>query len=169
MGNSSLRLAGRLPAGRGCPAGVGHFLRALRRLAAGFHIGWQTMSDKARRKQTSAFVLAVASGRTVRDAAAQAGISEATAYRWMKGEDIRRDIMRLRAELIDQAAGRLAAVATEAAESLRALLAAESEAVRLGAARTLLELAFRSRELVDWEARLTELERKLGDETSSAD
>jgi HEAT repeat protein len=47
---------------------------------------------------------------------------------------------------------------TEAADQLRQLLAAESESVRLGAARALLELGVRLRESVDLEARIAALE-----------
>ncbi len=119
------------------------------------------MSDNKRRKRHSAFALAVASGRTVRDAAKQANISEATAYRWMQDRDIQAEIERQQAQMFDQAAGRLAEALTNAVECLSGLLEAESESVRLGAARSIIDLAFRSRDLLDHEDRLQQLEDML--------
>jgi hypothetical protein len=46
----------------------------------------------------------------------------------------------------------------QAADVLRELLAAESESVRLGAARSMLELGARLRETVDFDERLRAVE-----------
>ena len=50
---------------------------------------------------------------------------------------------------------------TEAADTLRGLLKADSDAVKLGAARSLLELGTKLREAVELEERLTDLERRI--------
>jgi hypothetical protein len=52
----------------------------------------------------------------------------------------------------------------EAADVLRHLLGAESESVRLGAARSLLELGVKLRESVELERRMEEVERRLGEQ-----
>jgi hypothetical protein len=49
----------------------------------------------------------------------------------------------------------------DAAAVLRKLLAAESESVRLGAARSILELGNKLREAVEWEERLAALEQHI--------
>jgi HEAT repeat protein len=67
--------------------------------------------------------------------------------------------------MIGQALGRMAAGMTEAADVLRALLKAEAETVRLGAARSLLDLGVKLREVVEFEERLAALERKAADES----
>jgi HEAT repeat protein len=65
--------------------------------------------------------------------------------------------------MVQRSLGRLADGMTEAADVLRQLLAAESEAVRLGAARSLLELGVKLREPVELEERLAALEARIGE------
>jgi hypothetical protein len=57
---------------------------------------------------------------------------------------------------------------SEAADVLRDLLGAGSESVRLGAARSLLELGVRLRESVELEERLQALEDQLSNGTNRA-
>ena len=64
---------------------------------------------------------------------------------------------------MQRALARLADGMTEAADVLRQLLAAESEAVRLGAARSLLELGVKLREPVELEERLAALEAHISE------
>jgi hypothetical protein len=117
------------------------------------------MAAFGRGKGDDALALALAAGRTLRDAAAGAGIGERTAARRRADPGFRRRVDELRADLVARALGRLADGMTEAADVLRALLAAGTPpAVRLGAARSLLELGCRLRESVELEARLTALE-----------
>jgi HEAT repeat protein len=66
--------------------------------------------------------------------------------------------------MMQRSLGRMADGMTEAADVLRKLLAAESESVRLGAARSLLELGVRLRDSVELEERVRELERQLAHE-----
>ncbi len=119
------------------------------------------MARNGSRKGEDAFLLALASGVTVKDAAAKAGISERQGHRRVEEPRFRRQVSRLRAELIDRAAGRLADGASEAADCLRSLLSTEAPSVRLGAARALLEMAFRSRELLEYEERLRKVEEVI--------
>ena len=60
-----------------------------------------------------------------------------------------------------QASGALPDAMTEATTTLRALLAAESETARLGAARSILELGIKVRETVELEERIAELEARV--------
>jgi hypothetical protein len=67
--------------------------------------------------------------------------------------------------MIGRALGKMADGMAEAAGTLRELLTAESESVRLGAARSLLELGVKLRESVELEERLAALERRTPDDT----
>ena len=69
----------------------------------------------------------------------------------------------LRGQVLDRAVGKLSEASTAAADTLRALLDADSETVRLGAGRSILELGARLREALELEARLAALEQKLGE------
>jgi hypothetical protein len=119
------------------------------------------MAENGRRKRDDAFMLALASGQTVRDAACAAGIGERTATRRVADLDFRRRVEELRSEMVAQTLGRLAAGMAEAADRLRALLGAKNEHIQLGAARSLLELALTLRKNVETEERLRALEKKL--------
>jgi hypothetical protein len=119
-----------------------------------------TNNDR-RKKGDTALLLGLASGQTVRDAARAAGIGERTATRRVADPDFRRRIAEMRAEMIGRALGQLADGMTEAASTLRGLLAAEGESVRLGAARSILELGHKLREAVEFEERIADLEQRM--------
>jgi hypothetical protein len=126
------------------------------------------MADNGRRKGDAALLLvALAAGETIRDAASLAGIGERTATRRIADPAFRRQITELRAEMVQRALGKLADAATDAARTLRGLLAAESESVQLGAARSILELGNKLREVVEMEQRIEELERRMIHETTA--
>jgi hypothetical protein len=63
--------------------------------------------------------------------------------------------------MVARSLGRMADGMSDAADVLRQLLAARSESVRLGAARSLLELGVKLRESVELEERLQALEEQL--------
>jgi hypothetical protein len=110
-------------------------------------------------RKSDALALALAAGDSIADAAAKAGMSERTARRRLADPSLRQHIEKLRAAMIERALGRMADSMTEAADVLRALLQAKTESVRLGAARSLLDLGTKVRDAVDMEARVAELER----------
>ena len=119
------------------------------------------MAENGRRKGDAALLLALASGETVREAARLAGIGERTATRRQADADFRRRVAELRGEMVSRAVGRLADGSTEAVAALRKLLdAGTPPAVRLGAARAILELGTKLRESVELEQRLADLERR---------
>lgn len=96
----------------------------------------------------------------MRDAASRAGISETTAYRRLRDPDFKRQVAESRAEMLERAAGALAMITTRAVLTLAKLLDAESEQVRLGAARATLETSLKFRDALDLERRITELEER---------
>jgi hypothetical protein len=118
------------------------------------------MADNGRRKMDDALALALATGQTLRDGAAAVGVGERTAYRRWTDPAFRQRVADLRGELVGRAVGRMADGMAEAAEVLRRLLAAKSEAVRLGACRSMLEIGVKLSESVELRARIEALEKQ---------
>jgi hypothetical protein len=116
-----------------------------------------------------ALALALAAGSTLHAAAAEAGIGATTAKRWLREQPaIIRRVGELRAEMTAQALGRLIDNMASAADTLAYLSRkAESETVRLGAARAVLELANKTRETVELEERLQALEKQVASKGSN--
>jgi hypothetical protein len=103
------------------------------------------MAGPDRKNADDRLALELAAGKTVADAAAAAYVSERTAYRRLDDAEFRGRLTALRGEMIDRATGRLSDAATKAVDRLVALLDAESETVRLGAARSILEHVLKPR------------------------
>lgn len=109
-----------------------------------------------------ALVAALAAGATYAEAAARAGVSERTARRRMDDPAFRAALDDARAEVVSRAVDRLSATATDAVDTLAALLdPGVPPPTRLGAARAVLELGSRLREEHDLAARLGALEEAL--------
>jgi hypothetical protein len=119
------------------------------------------MAGNGRRNADQRLALGIAAGTTFREAALAAGLSERTVHRRMADSEFRRRVYELRAAMVDRATGQMAHSVVAAAETLRSLLAARAEVVRLGAARSLIDLAVRLREHIDFEQRLQALEQRL--------
>lgn len=119
--------------------------------------------NDSRKTEGETLVLALACGATVEAAARQAGTSDRTVYRRLKDPKFRAQVREARAEMVKRASGMLTAAA---GESVRTLLSLQKEsvtpAVRLGAARAVLELGIKVREMVELEARIAALEAQAG-------
>lgn len=110
-------------------------------------------------------MLALAGGATVQDAATATGVSERTIHRWLKDDpDFKRRVGEARAQLVERTLGLLSETSAKAATVLGQLLEAESETVRLGACRAILELRTRLHESVSIEERVALLEAQLAAE-----
>ena len=121
------------------------------------------MAHRGRQNADESLAVALATGQTLRAAAVTAGIAERTAARRWSDPSFRRRVGDLRGQLVNAAVGKLADGMGDAADMLRKLLAADSENVRLGAARSLIELGVKLRESVELEERITEIENRLGE------
>ena len=119
------------------------------------------MSGGDRRNADHVLIAALAGGVTVQDAAVTAGVGVATARRRLREPEFRRRVDEARADMIRQAVARVSAASTNAVATLRGLLGAESESVRLGAARSILELGVKLREAQDLAERIAALEARL--------
>jgi hypothetical protein len=112
------------------------------------------------RKGGDAFILALAIGCSVPQAAERAGIGTSTAYRRLDDPELRRAVSRVRDELLGQAVGRLLAVAGKAIDTLEASLQSYSDSVRVRAALGILANMLRGIDTVELARRLTELEEQ---------
>jgi hypothetical protein len=89
-------------------------------------------------------------------------IPRRTAYRWSRLPEVRQAVERIRRRCLDRAAGRLARHATAAAETVAKLArSAESEAVKLAAARAVLADLQAVQNYQAHEERIRELERRV--------
>jgi hypothetical protein len=120
------------------------------------------MAHRGRRNADERLLLALACGTTVEAAARQAGVGESTVYRRLQDAEFVRKLQALRADMVQRTAGMLTAAA---GESVKTLLALHKEttpvAVRLGAARAILELGMKLREVTKFEQRLTAVEEQV--------
>ena len=107
-------------------------------------------------------LLNLACGATIEAAAQKAGLSARTAFRRMADPDFQRQLQELRAEMLGRVGGMLTAASLEAVKTLIALQAANTpSAVRLGAARAILELGMKVREVNELSQRLSALEAQV--------
>lgn len=98
---------------------------------------------------------------TAKDAAAKAGIAEGTLYRWLSDPSFSALLRESRARVLEATLTSLQAASAEAVRALTEVMtdinAKGSE--RVSAARTILDLTLRAREIFDIEQRLRDLER----------
>jgi hypothetical protein len=115
-----------------------------------------------RKKADTELVLALAYGATPEQAAQKAGVSLRTVYRRLTETAFRAQVQDLRAEMLRRMAGMLTAAGLVSVKTLTKLQeSAVSESVRLGAARSTIELGCKIRESVDFNERLEALETRL--------
>jgi hypothetical protein len=125
------------------------------------------MAGSGRKAADDVLALALAAGATVADAARQAGVSERTVYRRLDDTAFRWRVTHTRASFVSQTVGLLADAMTDAARTLRDLLTADSDAVRLGAARAILDAGVRLRESEELAERIAVLEAHLEPNTDA--
>jgi hypothetical protein len=119
------------------------------------------MARPKRKKNEDSLLLALACGATVEAAARQCGLSERTVYNRLGDDEFKKRLERVRADMVDRSAGMLTAAGGEAIRTLLTLQKDSTPTVRLGAARTILEMGLKIRQLVEVELRLEELEDLL--------
>jgi molybdenum-dependent DNA-binding transcriptional regulator ModE len=117
--------------------------------------------QERRKRGDQALLAALAAGNSVEDAARTAGVSTRTAYRRLADPVFARRLAETRDELVSNALGELVQSASTAVTTLRELLDASDERVRLGAAKTTLDQLLRLRETLALSQRLAALERAI--------
>lgn len=118
------------------------------------------MAVRGRKNADDVLAVHLAAGLTVEAAARKAHVSPQTVYRRLKDAAFRSAVTELRAHILERAVGKLADASAAAVHTMQRLLKAKSETVRLGAARSILELSCRFREAVELEERVRRLEER---------
>jgi hypothetical protein len=104
---------------------------------------------------------ALSQGFSVTSAAKQSGCSERTAHRRLADPAFRSRVEELRTETLTQTTAFLVTASTSAVRVLVESLQSPSGAIRLAAARALLDSAVRFRELLSMEERLGRIEETV--------
>jgi hypothetical protein len=125
------------------------------------------MSTK--RHAEEVLVLALTSGVPVPDAARQSVLSEIVVRRKLAVDRFRQRVVRARGELTAQATGLLTAAGLVAARVLAELLMpGRPPALRLAAAKAVIEIGIKLRTVVDLETQVADLERRLDQQQAAA-
>jgi hypothetical protein len=112
-------------------------------------------------RKGEALIAALLTEPTHAAAAAKAGVSEATAQRWLRKPGFVAAYRAARRAVVEAAVGRLQQVAAEAVEVLRRNMGCGNPAVEVRAAALVIEKAVSGVELIDLATRVEELERML--------
>jgi hypothetical protein len=116
-------------------------------------------------KQQAAALL-LASGKSVRDTAAEVNAGVRTIYGWRENPDFRELVQGYQGEMIEVGLGRLANAVTQAVDTLTELLKSEeSDSVRARAANDILNHFISIRGHVTLGPRIAELERMVNRES----
>jgi hypothetical protein len=119
--------------------------------------------ERLTRKQEQA-ISALLSETTLAAAAEKAGVSEMSLRRWQQNPDFRAAYHEARRQVVEKAVSQLQQSSWAASTTLVRLLGSESDSVRLRAAQTILDLANKGLEMLDFEERLSALERQQSQE-----
>ena len=122
--------------------------------------GAEAAGERGRSRGDERLLSELAAGSPVEQAAKAAGLSQRTVYRRLRDSGFQRRLRAARDELVTEALGELTGSAQDAVATLKRLLDASDDRVRLTAARTILEQLLRLRETVQLEQRLSALENQ---------
>lgn len=121
------------------------------------------MPQNGKQHANQMILLALACGATPETAARQAGVSERTVHRRLADPKFRKKLDQLRSDMMQRTASGLAAAGSE---SVRTLLDLQKSSVphatRLGAAKAVLEMSMKLREMTDLKERIAALEQQVG-------
>ena len=100
----------------------------------------------------------LACGANVESAARQTGLTERTVHKRLKDPAFRRQILAIRRDMVNRASGAMSAAAMESIKTLLDLQKpSQPGSVRLGAARAMLEIGLKLREVTDIEEEVAQL------------
>ena len=121
------------------------------------------MARGRRKRADTGLIVSLACGASVETAAQKAGLSVRTVYRRLADPLFRAQVNDVRTDMLRRAAAMLTAAGMPAIKTFTTLQdSAQSESVRLGAARSILEWGCKLREMVELTERLVQLEARMG-------
>lgn len=106
-------------------------------------------------------MIALASGSSVRDAANKSGVSERTLFRRVKDSKFQDDVNNARREIIENSLSKLIELSEKAVNTLEQLLQSDNQTVRIAAAKFILQGSLELRREVEFESRISYLEKML--------
>lgn len=118
------------------------------------------MSGNGKKNANSVLLSMLATGTPIKNAATASGLSERTIHRRLEDKGFRTELERMKDAAVSAAVAKLSDSCVTAVETLRSLLTGSSESVRLGAARSILEMSVSMRQATELSQRVTELEEK---------
>jgi hypothetical protein len=126
-------------------------------------------STIGRKTADDALILALACGASIETAAQKVGVGPRTVHRRLKDPEFMRRLDEVRGEMLKRTTDMLTAAALEAVRTLVSLQsAATAAAVRLGAARAILEIGVKYRETNDLAQRILTLEQQVAENATAA-
>ena len=111
-------------------------------------------------RRHEAVIVALLSNPKIKDAAASAGVNEATVWRLMQREDFQTRYREAQNKVFDGALGTLQGATTEAVAALQKNLTCGTPSTEVQAAKTILDFTMKARELLDLGERVKGLERR---------
>jgi len=107
-------------------------------------------------------IIALLSSPDIQTAAAEAGISESTAWRWLRDDEFQNQYREAKKQALSVAIGKLQQATSAAVDTLRTVAddVAAPASSRVSAAKSILEMAFKATEIEDFEQRLSALEKE---------
>ena len=128
------------------------------------------MARRGRKIADEQLLLAIACGATVEAAARQFGICDRTVQRRLNDPGFRQRLQQMRADMVQRTTGMLSAAGMEAVKTLLELQQKSiGGSARLGAAKAILEIGMKMREVADFEQRLIALEVQAASSAASGE
>jgi uncharacterized protein len=119
------------------------------------------MPQRGRRKADKVLLAALGCGATIEVAAHKAGVSEATVYRRLQEPEFNKELQQFQSDIVKRSAATSTAAMTEAIKTLLALMQPTTPpAVRLGAAKAVIDTGVSLRAMADTEQRIVALEQR---------
>jgi len=112
-------------------------------------------------RRAEAAIAGLLSYPTISEAAQSAGISKTTLWRWLQRDDFRQRLKTAQETVFETALNTLQGSITDAVNCLHRNLTCKSASVQVQAARSLVEYALKTHELLDLRARVADLETRL--------
>jgi AcrR family transcriptional regulator len=116
------------------------------------------VAGSGRNPANALIAAALAAGEKVADVAVRLGVSESTIYRRLRDAEFAEEVNRLRAEMVSRGLGILSETNADAALTLRDLLKSGSEKIKLTAAKAILELTLKVKDVTEFAERLEAIE-----------
>ena len=125
-------------------------------------------AESAKSRKHESAIAALLAHPTIAGAATAAGVSEATLLRWLKEPDFAAEYRAARRQAVEVAIALLQKASGAAVATLVSVMqdAEKPGSVRVSAARSVLDMAFKGMEMQDMEVRLTALEGMLAEQES---